>query len=40
MMYGFEFDINLEIMGKNFLIPIGKAKIEHQGINMTNTAHA
>ena len=40
MMYGVEFDTTPEIMGKDFLIPIGKAKIEREGTDITITAHA
>lgn len=40
MMYGVEFEATPEIMGKDFLIPIGKAKIEREGADITITAHA
>ena len=40
MMYGVEFDIDPKIMDKDFLIPIGKAKIERAGTDVTITAHA
>ena len=40
MMYGIEFDVDPKIMDKDFLIPIGKAKIERQGTDVTITAHA
>lgn len=40
MMYGVEFDVTDEIMGKDFLIEIGKAKIERAGTDCTITAHA
>lgn len=40
MMYGIEFETTPEIMGKDFLIPIGKAKIEREGSDITITAHA
>ena len=40
MMYNQEFDVTPEIMGKDFLIPIGKAKIERAGTDCTITAHA
>ena len=40
MMYGVEFDVDPKIMDKDFLIPIGKAKIERQGTDVTITAHA
>jgi pyruvate dehydrogenase E1 component beta subunit len=40
MMYGVEFETTPEIMDKEFLIPIGKAKIERAGTDCTVTAHA
>lgn len=40
MMYGVEFDVDPKIMDKDFLIPIGKAKIEVPGTDVTITAHA
>jgi len=40
MMYGVEFDVDPKIMDKEFLIPIGKAKIERVGTDVTITAHA
>lgn len=40
MMYGIEFDMSDEVMDKDFLIPIGKAKIERAGTDVTITAHA
>ena len=40
MMYGVEFETTPEIMDKDFLIPIGKAKIERAGTDCTVTAHA
>lgn len=40
MMYGVEFDVDKSIMDKDFLIPIGKAKIERVGTDVTITAHA
>ena len=40
MMYGVEFDVDPKIMDKDFVIPIGKAKIERQGTDVTITAHA
>ena len=40
MMYGVEFDATKEVMDKEFLIPIGKAKIEREGSDITITAHA
>lgn len=40
MMYGVEFEATPEIMDKDFLITIGKAKIERAGTDVTITAHA
>jgi pyruvate dehydrogenase E1 component beta subunit len=40
MMYGVEFETTAEIMDTDFLIPIGKAKIERAGTDCTVTAHA
>lgn len=40
MMYGVEFDLSKEVMSKDFVVPIGKAKIERQGTDVTITAHA
>jgi pyruvate dehydrogenase E1 component beta subunit len=40
MMYGVEFDLSPEVMDKDFVIPIGKAKIERAGTDITITAHA
>lgn len=40
MMYGVEFDVDPKIMDKDFLIEIGKAKIERPGTDVTITAHA
>ena len=40
MMYGVEFDVEDRIMDKDFLIEIGKAKIERPGTDVTITAHA
>jgi pyruvate dehydrogenase E1 component beta subunit len=40
MMYGVEFETNATIMDPEFLIPIGKAKIERAGTDCTITAHA
>lgn len=40
MMYGVEMDCSAEALDKDFLIPIGKAKIERPGTDITITAHA
>merc|ERR1719181_1262985 len=39
-MYGIEFDLTKEEMSKDFVLPIGKAKIERAGTDVTITAHA
>ena len=38
MMYGVPFDVTDEIMDKEYLLPIGKAKIEREGNDITITA--
>jgi pyruvate dehydrogenase E1 component beta subunit len=40
MMYGVEFEATPEVMGKDFLIEIGKAKIEREGTDVTLVGHA
>merc|ERR1719454_175962 len=40
MMYGVEFHATKEVMDPEFLIEIGKAKIEREGTDITITAHA
>ena len=40
MMYGVEFDVEDFFMDKDFLIEIGKAKIERAGTDVTITAHS
>jgi|TARA_B110000285_G_C15046647_1_gene574674 pyruvate dehydrogenase E1 component beta subunit len=40
MMYNIEFDLTAEQMDPEFILPIGKAKIERQGSDCTITAHA
>uniref|UniRef100_A0A7S3FX07 Pyruvate dehydrogenase E1 component subunit beta n=1 Tax=Strombidium rassoulzadegani TaxID=1082188 RepID=A0A7S3FX07_9SPIT len=40
MMYGVEFDVPQDQMDPNFVLPIGKAKVERQGVDVTITAHA
>ena len=40
MMYGVTMDVADSVMDKDFLIPIGKAKIERVGTDVTITAHA
>lgn len=38
LLYGEAFPVSAEVRDKNFLIPIGKAKIEHEGKDITITA--
>lgn len=40
MMYGVEFDAPANVMDKDFLIEIGKAKVEREGTDVTIVAHA
>jgi pyruvate dehydrogenase E1 component beta subunit len=40
MMYGVPFDVTPEVMDKDFLIEIGKAKIERPGTDVTITGFA
>ena len=40
MMYNIEFDLTPEELDVNFTLPIGKAKIEREGSDVTITAHA
>lgn len=40
MMYGVEFDVDASVMDMDFVLPIGKAKIERVGTDVTITAHA
>jgi pyruvate dehydrogenase E1 component beta subunit len=40
MMYGVTFDVPDHVMDKDFVIPIGKAKIERAGTDVTITAFA
>lgn len=40
MMYGVEFEVDDKIMDMDFVLPIGKAKIERAGTDVTITAHA
>ena len=39
-MYGVSFDVSDEVADKDFILPIGKAKIEKVGSDLTITAHA
>ena len=38
MMYGVSFDVDERVMDKDFLIEIGKAKVEREGTDVTITA--
>lgn len=40
MMYGISFDVPDNIMDKNFILPLNKAKIMRDGADVTITAHA
>ncbi|XP_041046821.1 pyruvate dehydrogenase E1 component subunit beta, mitochondrial [Carcharodon carcharias] len=40
LMYGVPFEVSEEIQSKDFVIPIGKAKIEKEGTNVTLVAHS
>ncbi|XP_022354079.1 pyruvate dehydrogenase E1 component subunit beta, mitochondrial isoform X4 [Enhydra lutris kenyoni] len=40
LMYGVPFELPSEAQSKDFLIPIGKAKIERQGTHITVVAHS
>lgn len=40
LMYGVEFDMSEEVLSKDFYIPIGKAKIERVGTDITLVAHS
>ena len=40
IMYGHGFEMSDEAMSKDFLIPIGKAKIEQEGKHVTLVAHS
>jgi pyruvate dehydrogenase E1 component beta subunit len=40
MMYGVTFPMSAESMSDNFLLPIGKAKVERQGSDVTIVAHS
>ncbi|RUS82134.1 hypothetical protein EGW08_010108 [Elysia chlorotica] len=40
LMYGTSFEVSDEALGKDFLIPFGKAKIERAGSHITLVAHS
>lgn len=40
MLYGVSFPMSQEALSDNFLLPIGKAKIERSGSDVTIVAHS
>ena len=40
MLYGVQFSMSQEAMSENFLLPIGKAKVEREGSDVTLVAHS
>jgi len=40
IMYGQAFDVADEVLSKDFVLPIGKAKVERQGGNVTLVSHS
>lgn len=40
MLYGISFPMTSESMSDEFLIPIGKAKVEREGADITIVAHS
>uniref|UniRef100_A0A8C6VE42 Pyruvate dehydrogenase E1 component subunit beta n=1 Tax=Naja naja TaxID=35670 RepID=A0A8C6VE42_NAJNA len=40
LMYGVSFELSEEVLSKDFIVPIGKAKIEKQGTHITLAAHS
>lgn len=40
MMYGVSFPMSQEAMSDNYLIPIGKCKVEREGSDVTIVAHS
>lgn len=38
MMYGVSFDVSDEVLDKDFVLPLNKAKIEKEGTDVTITA--
>ena len=40
MMYGVTFPMSQEAMSDNFVLPIGKAKVEREGSDITIVAHS
>lgn len=40
MLYGVSFDMSAEAMSEDFVLPIGKAKVEKEGSDVTIVAHS
>jgi pyruvate dehydrogenase E1 component beta subunit len=40
MLYGVSFPMSSEAMSDNFLLPIGKCKVEREGTDVTIVAHS
>ncbi|XP_061474764.1 pyruvate dehydrogenase E1 component subunit beta, mitochondrial [Rhineura floridana] len=40
LMYGVPFELSEEVLSKDFIVPIGKAKIERQGTHITIVSHS
>ncbi|XP_078517630.1 pyruvate dehydrogenase E1 component subunit beta, mitochondrial [Lissotriton helveticus] len=40
LMYGVAFDVSEDVMSKDFVVPIGKAKVERQGTHITLVSHS
>lgn len=40
LMYGTSFDVSAEVLDKDFVLPIGKAKVMREGKDITVVAHA
>lgn len=40
MLYGVSFPMSQEAMSDNFLLPIGKCKVEREGSDITLVAHS
>ncbi|KAL0576917.1 pyruvate dehydrogenase E1, beta subunit [Marasmius crinis-equi] len=40
MMYGVSFPVSSEVMSDNFILPIGKCKVEREGSDVTIVAHS
>lgn len=40
LLYGVPFEVSDEVLSKDFVLPIGKAKVERQGTHLTLVAHS